>query len=402
MNFFESRAVAIAIRLVLAGLCCLGIWFSWELVRADVLFQRDTPDSIRAAIRLAPDNSGYYMRLAQLDEQNARSLLEAALLHNPYNAQANIELGLSFEADGDNDRAEQLLLKAFSVDHTFLPRWTLANFYFRRDNMPKFWEWAQKSAQMPSDDVGPLFELCWRATHDAGTITNTILNNSRNLTLIRQYIYFLRTKNQLSAAGSVSERLVQYGDPEADSSGMLDLVNKLIESNQTAEAESLWSGLIEKQWVTAELTPPNNPAFARDPIPVRFDWALISSQEVRAVPGPTGLHVEFSGGQPETCSLADQAVVLKPGKYTVNFAYRSSDIAPDSGVHWEMVDAKSNTAIATSSDLSSESMQQSSFSFLVKPDSPLLYLRLAYQRPAGTERTAGTLIVQSIEIAPEH
>jgi hypothetical protein len=342
------------------------------------------------------------MRLAQLDEQNSRALLEAALLHNPYNAQANIELGLSFEADGDYGHAEQLLLKAFNVDRTFLPRWTLANFYFRRDNMPKFWEWAKKSAEMPSDDVAPLFELCWRASPDANRITSTILNNSQNLTLIRQYIVFLRNKNQLSAAGSLSARLVQYGDPETDSSGMLELVNKLIESNHTTEAEGLWSALIQKHWVTAESTPPDNPDFARDPLPVRFDWSLASSQELRAAPGPTGLHVEFSGGQPEICTVAEQAVVLKPGKYTVEFAYRTTDIAPGSGVHWEMVDPKSNTAIATSPDMSSEPTQQSTFSFSVAPDSPLLYLRLAYHRPAGTERTSGTLIVQSIDIAPAH
>jgi hypothetical protein len=342
------------------------------------------------------------MRLAQLDEQNARPLLEAALLHNPYNAQANIELGLSFEADGDYERAEQLLLRAFSVDHTFLPRWTLANFYFRRDNMAKFWEWAREAAEMPSDDVAPLFELCWRASPDPGKITSTILNNTQNLTLIRQYIYFLRTKDQLSAAESVSERLVQNGDPDTDSSGMLDLVNKLVESNHPTEAEELWNALIQKHWVTAESTPPNNPAFARDPIPVRFDWLLTLSQELHATPGPTGLHVEFSGGQPEVCTVAEQAMVLKPGKYTVDFAYRTSDIAPDSGVHWEMVDAKSNTAIATSPDLSSEAMQQASFSFSVAPDAPLLYLRLVYSRPAGTERTSGTVIVQSIEIVHAH
>ena len=95
----------------------------------------------------------------------------------------------------------------------------------------------------------------------------------------------------------------------------------------------------------------------------------------------------------------NQGKLVKPGKYTVDFAYRTSDVAAGSGVHWEVVDAKSNTPIATSSDLSSEETQQVSFSFTVGPDAPLVYLRLAYRRPARTERTTGTLIVQSIAIA---
>jgi len=65
-------------------------------------------------------------------------LLTTSLRLNRYDAQADIGLGLQFEADGDFGRAEKKLLEAYEVDHTYLPRWSLANYYFRRDNIPAF------------------------------------------------------------------------------------------------------------------------------------------------------------------------------------------------------------------------------------------------------------------------
>src|ERR1035441_9095473 len=130
------RPVGYALRIIVVGACCLGIWSSLELARADYLFKQDTEASIRSAIRLVPDGWEYYMRLAQFDQAHAHELLTNSLSLNRYDAQADIELGLQYEADGDFGRAEKQLLQAFEVDHTYLPRWSLANYYLRRDNIP--------------------------------------------------------------------------------------------------------------------------------------------------------------------------------------------------------------------------------------------------------------------------
>ena len=159
MPFLLRMSVVVALRVMLAGVCCLGIWFSWKAERAESLFQEDTVDSVRSAIHLEPDGWKYYMRLAQLDRSHARELLETALRLNRFNAQAGIELALQYESEGSYVQAEKLLLGAFEIDHTYVPRWSLANYYFRRDNMPAFWTWARKAADMPAEDIGPLFEL---------------------------------------------------------------------------------------------------------------------------------------------------------------------------------------------------------------------------------------------------
>ena len=128
-----NQTVGQTTRIIVAVACCIGIWQSLGLARADFLFKQDTEPSVRAAIRLVPDEANYYMRLSEFDRVDAKSLLTESLRLNRYNAQADIELGLQYEADGDFARAEKQLLEAFDVDHTYMPRWSLANFYFRQN-----------------------------------------------------------------------------------------------------------------------------------------------------------------------------------------------------------------------------------------------------------------------------
>ena len=392
----SSRFLASALRIVVVAACCFGIWSSLKLARADYLFRQDTEESVRAAIRVVPDAWEYYMRLAQFDRADARNLLTTSLSLNLYDAQADIELGLQYEAEGDYARAEKQLLQAYAVDHTYLPRWSLANYYFRRDNMPAFWAWARSAAAMPADDVGSLFELCWRVSPDPARITAAILNDKPEL--IRQYIGFLLAKNQPAAAAAVAPRLMRSGDPASDRPMMFTVINRLAAGNEAADASALWRLLIEKRWVVADSTVPNNAGFQRDPLPVSFDWSIPEYEGLHSWPGSSGLETEFTGRQPEDCTIADQDVALAPGKYTLAYAYHTTDIPPDTGIHWQMIDPKSNLILAESPALSSEEVKHASMGFLIPPGVSLVRLRLAYRRTLGTTRIAGMLDVDSVQI----
>jgi hypothetical protein len=381
------------LRIILAATCCLGIWSSWKFARADYLFHQDTEESVRSAVRLVPDGWEYYMRLAQFDREHTQELLTTALRLNRYDAQADIELGLQYEADGDFPRAERLLLDAYDVDHTYLPRWSLANYYLRRDNLPAFWAWARSAANMPADEVRPLFELCWRVSPDPAIITGEILN--QNPELIRQYIGFLLAKDQLSAVANVAPRLVRNGDAESDLPQLLSVVNRLVAVNDADAANALWHLLMERHWVVADSRVPNNADFERDPLPVSFDWSLPEYPGLHSWPGSSGLETEFTGSQPEDCTVAEQVMALTPGNYTMKFSYRTSGIPPGTGIHWQIADTMSNTVLAESADLSSDAMKSSEMAFSVPPGTSLLRLRLAYRRALGTPRISGMLVVAS-------
>ncbi len=390
------RSAAITLRIVVAVACCLGIWSSWKLARADHLFHEDTEASIHSAIALAPDGWKYYMRLAQLDPKHSQDLLATALRLDRYNAEANIEMGLQYESQGDYVKAEHSFLEAYAVDHTYLPRWSLASYYFRRDNIPAFWTWARSAAAMPSNEIGALLELCWRVSPDPEQITSMIANDKPEF--LRQYIDFLQSKNRADAAAVLASQLIRYDNPAADRSRMLSVINGLVTANDADAAISLWHLLIERHWVFADDTTPNNADFARAPLPVSFDWLLPEYSGMYSLPGPMGLETDFSGNEPESCIIAEQTIVLTPGNYALDYSYQTSDISPDTGIQWQIVDAKSNAILASSTDLFSNALKHAVLMFSTPQGAPLLSLRLIYRRTPETSRISGTLLVRSTRI----
>ncbi len=394
---FLDRFPAIALSTLVVSGCLWGMWNSLKLTRTDFLFRQDTADSLRSVILLEPDDSDAYSRLAQLDETHSTELLETALSLNRYNAQAAIELGLRYEADGDYSRAEKFLLQAFSVDRTYRPRWSLANYYLRRDNIPAFWTWARQAAEMPSDDMGALFELCWRVSPDPQQITANILSD--NPELVRQYLRFLIGRGSMRIADSVAPRLVRVGNPETDGPLLLSIVNGLVAADDAPGANALWKTLIGQHWVLADAMLPNNPNFARPPLPTNFDWELSSYPGLHSWTGTSGLETEFTGAQPENCSIAEQILVLMPGRYTMNYSYRTVDIAPDTGIQWQVIDVKSGAVLANSYGLSSDALTHGAMEFSVGRDTSMMRLRLTYQRAIGTPRISGTLVIVSTGIA---
>ena len=401
MTPHHRHPLGIALRIVTAAACCLGIWYSWNLARADYLFQQDTEDSVRAAIALVPDGWEYYMRLAVLDRPHARQLLMTSLRLDPYNAQADIELALQYEADGDIDQAEKLMLQAYNIDHTYLPRWSLANFYFRRDNMKEFWAWARSAAAMPPENIAPLFQLCWHATTDADKITAELLNDKPEL--LRQYLPFLLRKDQVNAITVVAPRLVNFGDSAAPTDRNLAFwaLARLIEINDAPAANALWHTLVEHHWVVADNTIPNNPEFAREPAGTGFDWSLPEYPGLHSWPGSSGLEAEFTGDEPEYAIITEQFVTLAAGSYNLAYSYHTTDIAPGTGIKWQVIDAKSAAVLAESADLSSDTLAQANLAFTVPQGASFVRLRLTYQRALGTPRVTGMLILVSAHVLPQ-
>jgi hypothetical protein len=82
----------------------------------------------------------------------------------------------------------------------------------------------------------------------------------------------------------------------------------------------------------------------------------------------------------------------------MEFSYHTADIPPGTGIRWQILDAKSNTVLAESPDLSSDVLEHLALAFSVPPDASLLRLRLAYRRALGTPRISGTLVVISTQI----
>ncbi len=130
-------------RYLLVALALAAAIYSFVLARAKWLFQQDTAISVPAAVELVPFDSAYLARLAAWRPAQKIALLRRAVELNPFDSESWIQLGFVSEfQQHDRAGAERFYLKAAEVNKTFLPRWTLTNFYFRNDQPKEFFRWA--------------------------------------------------------------------------------------------------------------------------------------------------------------------------------------------------------------------------------------------------------------------
>ena len=352
-----------------------------------------------------PGNARYRARLATLDPPSRVAALRDAVALNPYYSAGWIELGLRAEMSRDFETAERCLLQAAKVDKTYQPRWTLANYYFRRDDRKEFWVWAGEAAAMAYQDQTALFELCWRATEDPRVILQRVLPERRDV--IAQYLSYLMRSGRLEAAEPVAARLLDQGD-RSDRGLLFNYCDRLLEEGRAEAAVRLWNSLTEKGFIPYPALAPEhgdsltNGDFRSDPVLHGFDWRFhlpggVSLSRLRA---PPTLKVTFTGGQPERLRVIEQILPLEPSRhYRLRFEYRASGIAPGSGPRWEIADAASGKPLSPSpADLFEQDWAEELLTFSTPPGVRLGRLSLIYQRVPGTTRIEGSVFLRLVSL----
>lgn len=389
----------VAWRVLLTLACVWGMWWAYRLLRADIEVRKGTPDGVRAAIGWDPDAAEYYLRLSELEPEHAEALLEKALALDPYNARAAIDLALAAESRGDFGRSERLLQQAFRANRRWLTRWTLANYYFRREAMERFWDWVRKSAEMPAEDLTPLFDLCRRAGGDAERIRREAVTDDPQV--LRQFVLYAARLSSTAdgqwaeAAEKTGARLAARGTKDQDLGRLLELTDRLVDI-APSRASAVWSALMGSGWIAADGGQPYNGTFARTPLGAGFDWRMPVTAGVQTLTGPAGLEIEFSGKQREECTIAEQVIAPGTTAGRMLYRYRTTGIAPASGLRWEARE-ENGAVVGASADLSSETEREDGFRFEAKA-AGTIRLRLAYKRAAGTKRVSGKLAVVSIRM----
>jgi tetratricopeptide (TPR) repeat protein len=392
----------------LAGLAAAGAW-SMRTGWADYRVRQETVGGTERAIALMPDQAEYYARLAWLvsddDPQRAKDALRRAVALNPWDAQSWIDLGLRAEAEGDAVTSKQYLLRAAEVDHQFVPRWTLANYYIRHDDVSMFWFWAKEAAAMLSANAWPLFQLCGRVEEDGKLIDRLEI---RNAEVRAAYLSYLLNQNRMDLIGPAVDRLLRE-NLQADIPVLLTACERLLEARRVDEAAVVWNQLAEAGRVPFR-TPAGegeqlvaNGSFAAPPSSRGFDWRLpvVEGVSVSREEESRGLRVTFSGGEPEDCEALLQLVPLR-GKmrYKLSFEYRTRGIASGVGLGWRMTDASNGTILSEGPSLASEPDADTQLSFETPAECRLVRLALRYHRTPVTTRMEGFLVLRNVALKP--
>ena len=384
---------------------------AWSIRQAwvDYRMRQETVSATEAAIALAPDQSEFHARLAWLvsnsDPQKAKEALRRAVALNPWDARSWIELGLRAEAEGDSAAAEECLLHAAKTDHTFLPRWTLANYYFRHDDLVKFWFWARQAATMVYGDAQPLFLLCGRVKEDGKLIDRLQIQAPE---VQAGYLSYLLGRNRVDLIWPAVERLVA-ANREADIPLLMTACERLLEAGRIDEAAEVWNrqaaagrvGFRTPAGAGEQLVA--NGDFAVPPSSRGFDWRLPALDGVSVSREDTAraLRVTFSGREPEDCEVLAQLVPVSARmQYELRFVYRTRGIASGQGLGWRITDAKSGAALGEGTGVASEEDAEGRLTFATPAECRLVRLALRYHRSPGTTRMEGFLILRTVAVRP--
>jgi hypothetical protein len=371
--YYASRIAGV---IVVAGLAAAG-WFSVRLAQADALFRKQTPEPVAAAVDAMPWNTGYLaLRALQIDYdgQDSTPLLERIARLNPLASAPRIRLGLAAEIRGDLSTAEKWLLDAAQVDRQFEPRWTLANYYFRRQNRNEFWRWMRLALEVSYGDRTPAFDLCWRMTGDAQEILSRSIPERHDV--IAAYLAYLLSTHRWAAALPVSLQLAATADYRYFDV-LLAACDAFLDARDAAAAGAC-------RRAVGELT---GGVFTRG-----FNWRPIEVPGVSHIPldASSGWRVVFSGRQPESTGLLRKILDFQPGsRCFLHWESRTLGLGADSGVEWRV----SGQRALLPSD---ENWRAGELIFTA--DSDLQDLVLFYQRPLGQPRAEGYVEIRSVSV----
>jgi hypothetical protein len=397
------------VRLLLVALAlaaAVAAYWSARLAYAALLYDRATPRSTQRAAALAPGNARYTMGWAQLAEgaglgpAETESLLHSVLRAHPADSEALIALGLRAEMRGDFTSAQRDLLAASRSDRGYNPRWTLANYYFRRHEGPNFWKWSRAACNMAYEPA-PLFRLLWNYTEDGGEILQRAIPDQP--ALLRQYLYFLISDPHWDAAASTAQRILQQPQPE-DTPVLMAWCDRLLAAARGPQALALWNTLARRNLIEfAPIDPargPVNPAFLTPPTGAGFDWRLAPAPGIEPSLDRPGLRLNFTGDQPEAWEPLWQYAALEPAAtYRLAFQYATTAIPPNSGLRWRILDLTAQPSVLAQSEcLSHQDWTIESVLFRTPPALRLARLDLSYRRRPGTVRIEGSVRLRNVTL----
>jgi len=397
----------VVLRLALILILLAGIAWNMRTAIADQLASGNQPAALRLAMRLDPANATYPAHLAWelqvADPTAAEFLFRRALRLNPYDSSSWINLGLLEEVQGDKVGAEDNLLHAARVDLTWMPAWSLANFYFRCQRWDAFWSWAQKAAQMASDDITPLLRLAWYLAPNETEIQDRL--RMWRPEMQRQFLWFLMVQGDPAAIAGWGNHALTTGAmlPGED---LMAASEWLIEHKRPDLALPLWNGLAARHQIPF---PPLNPGsgdavtngnFVRQPLSRGFDWRMTHPDGVSnsSDTDPPGLGLEFSGRESDSFLLLSEIVPVQPEEpYTLSIESTSSDVVPGSGLELAAADAASGLILARTPGFAAGS-QPSEVCFTTPQGVRFLTLMVGYQQQPGTVRIEGHLTIRKVSL----
>jgi hypothetical protein len=420
--------VAAGRTVILIALALGCLWVSaWSalLARADWLCAHPTSSEVAEEIRLDPLN-GYIWSLnaERLENDNRPDAAEGAwrraIERDARNPEYRLRLALLLERRGATGVSEGILLQGAALNQTWLPRWTLVNFYLRHGRRLDASRWTREALLRASDDVTGLFS----ALDDAAIRVDDLLPPNRRV-LASLIDYRLRTNNVaglelpcLRLASLIPRaapdwpgveaphwRSTRFPANESEKWVLIAAVDRLADAGDGAAALRVWNtlaaGRVLPTTMSTAQSPVVNSRFGRPLQNGGLDWTP-EPGDGYAVDGPpesNDLQVTLSGSQPEAVGVLRQRVIFPPGRarrFVVES--RTEGLSPRNGLCWRV--RNRGVALADVPVPASDSWIRSSVDVPAQPYGAIVTIELACSREAGTVRAQGVAHFRYVSLEP--
>jgi hypothetical protein len=299
---------------------------------------------------------------------------------------------------GRREDAERVLSHAASISATFLPQWTLANFYFRQGREDLFWTRARRAVSVYQGDLTGVFQLCLRVDGDPVRVWERLAppHAPARMDLFR----VLLAQERFAAAARVAD-LMASANLRHTRELLLDACDRAIARREVPAALAFWNAAARQRWIARPVLDPANGihladgAFQHQPMGACFDWRLPAQDGVSFYAGaPAGLRAAMSGRQAADTTLAILSIPVEPHRrYRLTWRYNTDLGGNSSPLQWRI-----NGAEAANWDTVTPNREDS-----VEFDAGarrLAELALRTSPTRGTTRPEGRLRLDWITITP--
>jgi len=335
-------------------------------------------DSYRAAVRLNPNQSRYWLDLAAVyqllgNPAGQRDALEHAILADPTTPEIAWEAANLYVVEGETDKA----LKQFRVV-------------------------LQNDPYLPASAL----ELCWRIEPNVDALLRDVVPPMASVDSI--FLEFLTSKKETAAAAKVWAQLYQLQQP-VEKRYLFEYIRYLIAQQQVDQARLVWqqsgslSGLSAYQPNSANLVV--NGDFSLDVLNGGFDWFYQRSPDVSLTVDPSQTHsgnrslslVFDSRGMNDAGIL--QLIPVQPNtSYEFSAYFKAEDMQGAGGPQFVIQDFYTGTTYYSSDYLrDADFWKRTSGDFTTQPETKLLILHI--QRVPLGSPIKGKLWIDGVRLA---
>src|SRR5579871_2868158 len=238
-----SRMLIVMVALVLAAAMC---FFAGRMAWAQIRGDGEKGVELKAATRLEPRNSEYLYRLGHFQQFNledpdpvaAKESLKKAVALNPLFTDAWLDLGTTYELEGDTANAKEAYQQAVkSYPGSAEVAWRYGNFLLRNGDLPGSFEQLHHAIEIDPTRAAAAFSRVYRADPNMDEILAHLLPADPNV--YGDVIAEATAARQLGLAQLVWTRLLAL-DPRLEIRDFDPLVRALADNKEYSAARRVW------------------------------------------------------------------------------------------------------------------------------------------------------------------